>query len=76
MGNDDLEEDNRRLEQNVQLAPVKNSQDGIPRDWKESGVPPSTEAIPYQVRTIDHREEQLASERISVFEEIDQGLPV
>lgn len=75
MGSNDLEEDNPRLERNAQLAPVKNSHDGVPRNWKESGVPPSTEAIPYQVRTIDHREEQLASERISVFEEIDQGLP-
>lgn len=75
MDSDELEGEAQRLEKDGTLVPVKNSHDGIPRDWKESGVPSTNEVIPYQVRTIDYREEKLANERKSVFAQIDQGLP-
>jgi len=75
MDNKHSEEEAHPLENTMALAPARNPYDGVPRDWKESGVPPSDEVIPSQVRTIDQREEQLADERRSVFEQVDQGLP-
>lgn len=74
MDKSDLDEEAQPCEKTTALVPVKRPHEGVPRDWKESGIPPSNEVIPYQVRTIDHREEQLADERRSVFEQIDQGM--
>lgn len=42
----------------------------VPRDWKESGVPPGGEYIPYQERTYDAREQEVAKERASVFDQV------
>ncbi|MDE1529283.1 Mu transposase C-terminal domain-containing protein [Pseudomonas sp. NPDC089408] len=75
MDHDEPGDEVQESEKNATLVPVKNAQAGIPRDWKESGVPESIEVIPYQVKIIDQYEEQLANERISVFDQVDQGLP-
>lgn len=75
MDHDEPGDEVQEREKNATLVPVKNAQAGIPRDWKESGVPESIEVIPYQVKIIDQYEEQLANERISVFDQVDQGLP-
>ncbi|WP_095194324.1 Mu transposase C-terminal domain-containing protein [Pseudomonas sp. Irchel 3A7] len=53
---------------------IINPNHGIPRDWKESGVPPSKELIPYYERTIDEREEAIARERASIFDQVILGM--
>lgn len=52
MDNKHSEQEAHPLENTMPLAPARNPYDGVPRDWKESGVPPSDEIIPSQVRTL------------------------
>lgn len=46
------------------------------RDWKESGVEPSSECIPYRLRSSNELEVQRAEERRLVFDQVILGLPV